>query len=506
MMTSNNQNYFYSGPVTSKKIGKSLGKLIVKIDKREEQVAFELLDCFNQSIRKKGCVLLRLNNTLMLLLPSGQIITQNCPEQLSFISLLADGVIKNVLSYVSPLRSLMVVSKGRCKQFTASLLDNEQKTQSRVHLYTFTSSTIPTTFTLASLVYLRGYSGAHKSLLHKLDDMGFQAMNNPSIIYEKLIADYDIYEAKPNIIIGNNATAYDTANVIIRAYLKVAQINKFGMIVDIDTEFLHDYRVSLRKIRSVVSLFKGVYSEAQRTTLKTLFSDLMAPTGRLRDLDVYLLEREMYFQLLPTSLHEGLEYMFKLFEAERNDQHKALIKYFKSPSFKKQMSTVEKLFFDDNLPKTGSRSAMIASKYATSLIWKCYRKVCKIARSIDENTPDEEVHELRIQCKKLRYLIEFFSTLFDKKEITIIIKSLKVLQNTLGLFNDYSVQQDSLKAFIDAQALDGTKQDRAIAQSVGALITVLHQRQLTEREKVASKFMHFDNADTQTTFKTLFKR
>ena len=232
----------------------------------------------------------------------------------------------------------------------------------------------------------------------------------------------------------------------------------------------------------------------------------MAPTGRLRDLDVYLLERDMYFELLPTSLHEGLEHMFKLFEAERNDQHKALTKHFKSASLNKQMRTVEKLFFGDNPPEIGPNAAMNASKYASSVIWKCYRKVCVIARGIDEKTPDDDVHELRIQCKKLRYLIEFFSTLFNKKDIKIIIKSLKNLQNTLGLFNDYSVQQDSLKAFIDSRVFDGTKQNIAIAQSVGALISVLHQRQLVERSKVVSKFETFDNVETQTKFKTLFKR
>jgi CHAD domain-containing protein len=214
----------------------------------------------------------------------------------------------------------------------------------------------------------------------------------------------------------------------------------------------------------------------------------------------------MYFELLPISLHEGLEHMFKLFEAERNAQHKALTKHFKSASLNKKMRTVEKLFFGDNPPEVGPNSAMNASKYASSVIWKCYRKVCVIARGINENTPDDDVHELRIECKKLRYLIEFFSSLFDKKDIAIIIKSLKILQNTLGLFNDYSVQQDSLKAFIDSKILESTKQNIAIAQSVGALIYALHQRQLVERSKVVSKFYSFDNAKTQIKFKTLYKR
>ena len=44
-----------------------------------------------------------------------------------------------------------------------------------------------------------------------------------------------------------------------------------------------------------------------------------------------------------------------------------------------------------------------------------------------------------------------------------------------------------------------------IAQSVGALIAVLHQRQLEERAKVADSFAAFDGEDTRAGFRKLFK-
>ena len=89
--------------------------------------------------------------------------------------------------------------------------------------------------------------------------------------------------------------------------------------------------------------------------------------------------------------------------------------------------------------------------FACRLVLKRYGKVCKIARSIDGKTADDVIHQLRIHCKKLRYLMEFFSPLFPENEIKTLIKSLKVLQDNLGNFNDYSVQQKFLRHVLDAE-------------------------------------------------------
>jgi len=254
----------------------------------------------------------------------------------------------------------------------------------------------------------------------------------------------------------------------------------------------------------VVSLFKGIYSDEQTLTLKKTFSDLMSPTGRLRDLDVYLLDRKNYFGLLPKSLHDGLTIMFNLFEIERNKQLKLISKHLKSSAYNKSISRLHALFSGSDDLQPGANAGHSAFIYARELIWKRYRKVCKIARAINPDTPDSEVHELRIHCKKLRYLMEFFSPMFPLNEIKNLIKALKRLQDNLGLFNDYSVQQESLQEFILTHASKGRKQDISVAKSVGALIAMLYQKQLEERAKVISNFQIFDSLTTQQQFQKLF--
>jgi len=45
----------------------------------------------------------------------------------------------------------------------------------------------------------------------------------------------------------------------------------------------------------------------------------------------------------------------------------------------------------------------------------------------------------------------------------------------------------------------------AIAQSIGALIAILHQRQTDERDKVVENFGRFDSKDVQDMFRRLLK-
>ena len=99
-------------------------------------------------------------------------------------------------------------------------------------------------------------------------------------------------------------------------------------MADYDTEFLHDYRVSLRKVRSVLSLFKGIFSPEDIARLKQDFAFLMQETNTLRDLDVYLLNKEQYFEMIPTGSHEGLAILFDYFVGEREKEQKRVARFF----------------------------------------------------------------------------------------------------------------------------------------------------------------------------------
>jgi CHAD domain-containing protein len=69
---------------------------------------------------------------------------------------------------------------------------------------------------------------------------------------------------------------------------------------------------------------------------------------------------------------------------------------------------------------------------------------------------DERLHELRIACKKLRYVLECFVSLLPGKKTSILTKHLRHLQDNLGHGHDLFVQQEALRHF--AAALSGSDQ------------------------------------------------
>ncbi|WP_170412499.1 CHAD domain-containing protein [Ruegeria atlantica] len=493
-------NFVIPGVFDEAGFAKVLKKRIPRLDAAEPQARFDILDSHDQSLRASGKALIQIDGTLILLHgPRAE--TQYCQGNGKFVKDLPDGPVKAGLMGFPKLRALMTVGAGRVERRAFAILDNLQKTQVRGTMKLMSSE--QGQVTVLTVQHMRGYDRAYKAVCEKLTQI--EARNGKAEpVFDGLFPDAIIYKAKPEICIGKQEPSIEVARDIIRTYLTVARQNEAGVIADIDTEFLHDYRVSMRRVRSVISLFKGVFSPEQTAAFKGEFSDLMAPTGSMRDLDVYLLEKDNYFNLIPPNLHHGARAMFAQFEKDRAQAFERLSRRFRTQAYDKQMKEVTELFADPSGMQPGPNADRPAYEYACSLIWKRYRKTCKLARSITPDTPDETVHKLRIDCKKLRYLMEFFALLFDRKAFKTIIKPLKRLQDNLGLFNDFSVQQDALLKMIELHSNTHGRTDAQLALSVGGLIAVLDQRQKAERDRVVANFKHFDSPDIRHLFRSLF--
>lgn len=479
-----------------------IGKLTCVLTQAEEAATFTLYDTFDQSLRRAGRVLIEFDDRLELWEFDGTTLSQQAEHCGKFVADMTDGPVKHALSDVPALRRLMAICSGQMRLSELALIDDEEKTQARASLCLLNAKDGAST-AVASLQGLRGYDKAFTQLVDRTRACRGTPLAQGDL-QTQLLPDQVPYVAKPDVGVGKSEKTFDAASDIISAYIPVARQNEAGIVSDIDTEFLHDYRIALRKIRSVLSLFKGVYDEEQTQQLKARFSALMAPTGRLRDLDVYLLEQGDFYKLVPDSLHGGLDRMFAMFADERQEAQKTLSSHLRSKSYEAEIAKLEKLFDSRKTLKRGPNADLPAYDYACKLIWKRYRKICTIAAGIHADTDDEEVHELRIHCKKLRYLMEFFAPVFPKSAFKSLIKPLKRLQDNLGLFNDYSVQQDSLREFLTGLDTQHRAEGLEIAQSVGALIALLHQRQLTERAKVVESFARFNSRETQKTFRDLF--
>ncbi len=483
------------------RLSKSLKNLTLKVEPAAAEQTFDVLDCHDQSIRASGDLLIQSGGALRIFQGRGGTAWQRTTGKEKFVQDLPDGSVKAALKTFPRLRALTSVGKGTLQTQWLVVLDDQLKTQVRGTVLSFVAGEHRASVVIVHK--MKGYDRAFKAVCKTLGTLTSEA-SGVETLFDALYPGMVPYQAKPEISLGKTEPSIEVATDIIRTFLAVARQNEAGVIADIDTEYLHDYRVSLRRVRSVLSLFKGVFSIEQTIALKHTFSDLMAPTGRVRDLDVYLLDKDIYFNLITSNLHLGAEAMFHQFEQERSQAFNALSRRFKSAAYDRRMNELTALFADVGNLEPGPNATREAYGYACALIWKRYRKVCKLARQITPDTPDGLVHDLRIDCKKLRYLMEFFGPLFDARDFKKIIKPLKKLQDSLGVFNDCSVQQEALLEFVARQSDTQKRANAQLAMSVGGLVAVLDQRQKSERDRIIANFRHFDSPDIRHLFRSLF--
>ena len=137
-------------------------------------------------------------------------------------------------------------------------------------------------------------------------------------------------------------------------------------------------------------------------------------------------------------------------------------------------------------------------------IYKRYRKIRQSACGLGPDAPDEVLHGLRIQCKKLRYLMDFFAELIPRDKAAAMEKPLRRLQGRLGDFNDGSVQQKFLLDYWDKKQRASGGQT-GMALSLGGLISILHYRRQQHREKIQEALASFLSPATAELFKQTFR-
>ncbi len=281
--------------------------------------------------------------------------------------------------------------------------------------------------------------------------------------------------------------------------------NEAGLRQDLDTEFLHDFRVGVRRTRAALTQIKDVYPPPIVEHFRREFAWLGQATGTNRDLDVYLLKMPEYRDSLPEHLGPHLEPLHEYLNRHQRLEHTRLVEQLDSERFTRLIQDWES-FLDETLPETDAPPLAQEPilRTASSRIWKTYRKVLKQGRVNGSDAPPELLHRLRIDCKKLRYLLEFFRCLYDEREIGALIKALKRLQDNLGDFNDLEVQQDSLQRFAHDMFQEGLATEETL-MALGRLVDRLETRQAAERQRFQQEFAKFASKKNRARFRALFK-
>lgn len=280
------------------------------------------------------------------------------------------------------------------------------------------------------------------------------------------------YSANFSVELEPDIDSRTAAKRICRRLLATLRQNEQGVVEDIDIEFLHDFRVTARRVRSVFALLGDAMEPDVRSRFSTAFKELGQMSGLVRDLDVQLLAATESRARLPEMLHDGLDSLFAELAAKRAAAQQELAVWLTAPQQQDMLRAWGEYLKQEDAEGSGRRIGAAAGK----IIRRQFARLLAAGRAIDSQSSDQDLHRVRIHGKKLRYALEFFRSLYTEEDVERLIAPLKHLQDMLGLNNDLAVQEETLTHHLAALESDGVRSDKTAAAIGGLLTNFRHSR------------------------------
>jgi CHAD domain-containing protein len=211
-------------------------------------------------------------------------------------------------------------------------------------------------------------------------------------------------------------------------------------------EGVHQFRVTIRRMRSALTLFQNAIPKTVTDTVGEEMRWVAGELGLARDLDVFISEGlSAVAEKLPLP---GIQRLGHLAEARRarayQEQVCAMLDSERYRHFKENF----RIWLNGRAwekaeikKKQAKRQEMNIVHYSRELLDKQERRVLSAGSHVDRDDA-AAMHQLRIECKKLRYAAEFFRPLFATMDT--FISHMKGLQDLLGTMNDVAVTRHLL--------------------------------------------------------------
>ncbi|MBV9423301.1 MAG: CHAD domain-containing protein [Solirubrobacterales bacterium] len=411
---------------------------------------------------------------------------------------LAVSPMRDQLREVVEVRALLPIARVRIRTRAFQVLDDERKTVVRMMLEQpelMNSRGDPALGTRVRVLPVRGYDEELALVRRTLEgELGFAPAPQPLVDEAVKASGGDPAGISSKIVVPLGAQERaDLATIaVLRRLEAVIEANLEGTIADLDSEFLHDFRVSVRRTRAVQRELKALFPPEELRHFRSEFRWLQQVTGDSRDLDVYVLGFESMRALVPETMRDDLEPLLAVLRRRRGAARRKMVRAIRSKRTAALLS--EWSSFLTELPDRPEEDRVDAgqpiSAVAAGRIRKVYRQMVKMGRAIDKDSPPEDYHELRKKGKELRYLLELFGApLYPGEVVKPMIKSLKALQDVLGLHQDREVQVATLRSL--EHEVDAAQGGTGALMAMGVLVARLAEDELAARATFAERFAVF---------------
>ena len=258
----------------------------------------------------------------------------------------------------------------------------------------------------------------------------------------------------------------------------------------LDPEGVHKMRVATRRLRSALRAFKKVLPASIRS-FNGEFKWLAAVLGGVRDLDVAIGNLPHFLSEIPPEDAAHLDAFGRDLADRWREERRRLLDCLTSRRYGRLKAdfarSIERGPSARDMEALGSITVGDAARL---LIGKRYRGVVRRGRQITSESSDESLHALRIQCKRLRYLLEFFRPAYGEL-LRAETRRLKKLQDVLGEFQDACVAGEFLRRYAEGLPMRDSNRGQLIA--LGQLIGAQDRRAARRRADFAHAWERFES-------------
>ncbi len=212
-----------------------------------------------------------------------------------------------------------------------------------------------------------------------------------------------------------------------------------------DIEGVHQTRVSFRRMRSALNIFRLVIPREVSSEWSASMGELAGRLGPARDLDVFIDEA---LGSIGDKLNlPGKDRLCEEVRQARANAYRDVVEMLDSDEYARFKNDFGKwcetrAWEQADLKKKQRRLLEGGTMaFARKVLDRQERRVLEAGAHVDKYDA-EAMHKLRIECKKLRYAAEFFFPVFPGMDE--FIGHMKSLQDLLGVMNDVAVMRQLL--------------------------------------------------------------
>lgn len=508
--------YLVQGTVAPETIARSLQALMPTRHQPIARHQFTVLDTFDGRVRRAGTRLIRSGpeggaTIALRARGGGSQLTLALKRPVSFAWDFPDSPLQEVLAPLIGVRRLLPQVQAEEYGSLLEMLDDRGKTVARLRIESgrarlpFSRDSWRQLPTVVTLTGLRGYEDAYRRIVPLLESRpGLESC--PEGFHGVMLRAVGVPErastSAPAVSLTSGVRADAGARQVHLALLDVLAANEPGVRTNLDTEFLHDFRVAIRRTRALVGQIKHVFPPAAVEHFATELSWIGRLTGPARDMDVLVLALRTHRM---EGVPEGdIEPLAMLLRGVQREEHKRLIEALDSERYQRLLAEWKRFL---EHPPISSDEPRNAARPLVDVIaaraWRLSRRIAAAAETVDQHTPAERLHEIRIDAKKLRYLADVAPSFYEAADIDRILGALKKVQRVLGDFNDAHVQEQRLLA---CGRTPGADVPAAALLALGRLAEQSRQRRERLRGEVAAGLTQFSSHAIRSACRRAFRR